>query len=406
MSLFEYKAKDQSGKIIDDTIQAVSREDAATAIRAQNLQVLTVRNMDSGFGIFGGHISTADKAIFCRFMSTMLRAGLSVPDAIEIIRAETKKPKMRKILADLSFQTQKGKSLSSVLAQYKDEFDQIFLTMVRAGEESGTLEKSFEYLTTQLNASHELSQKVKGSMMYPAVIMVAMGGNGLLMMVFVLPRIAGVFLKLDIPLPIITKIILTVGNAIGENVALFLGGVVASVVAMGMILYMRVTRRFIMRVIQRIPLISGIVRQIDIARFARTLGTLLKSGVPITQCLDVAAEGISNSTLRAQAKKFSEGVSKGESVSTVMARAKNAFPMIVIQTIKAGEKTGSLEEILSEMAAFYESEVDYSLKRATSLLEPVLMLVIGVAVGAMVIIMIAPIYGIIGGLQQQIGGGK
>lgn len=400
--LFEYKAKDETGKIIEDTIQGVSREEAAVALRAQNLQVLTITGLDTGLSLFGGHISTADKAIFCRFMSTMLRSGLSIPEAIEIIRAETKKPKMRKILADLSFQTQKGKSLSSVLAQYKDEFDQIFLTMVKAGEESGTLEKSFEYLTKQLNASHELSQKIKGSMMYPAVIMVAMGGNGLLMMVFVLPKIAGVFLKLNIPLPFITKIILTVGNAIGENVALFLGGVVMSVIIGGFILYLRATRRFILRVVQKMPVIRNIVSQIDIARFARTLGTLLQSGVPITQALDVAAEGISKTSLRRQAKKFSEGVSKGESLSSVMAKTTNVFPVIVIQTIKAGEKTGSLEEILLEMAAFYESEVDYSLKRATSLLEPVLMLVIGVAVGGMVIIMIAPIYGIIGGLQQQI----
>jgi type IV pilus assembly protein PilC len=402
MPLFEYKAKDAAGKIVADTIQATSREDAATALRAMNLQVLTVNNLETGV-IIGGGISVADKALFCRFMATMLRSGLSIPESIEIIRQETTKPKMKKILADLAFQTQKGKTLTSVLSQYKSDFDPIFLTMVKVGEESGSLDKSFEYLTTQLTAAHELNQKVKGSMMYPAVICVAMLGNGIIMMVFVLPRIAGVFLKLDVPLPFVTKVILTTGDFIGKNTILFLASMALGFGAVVGSFYLPATRRVLMRIVRKLPLVKKIVNQLDIARFARTLSTLLHSGVPITSALDVSVEGLSDERIRAQAKTFSEGVARGESLSTVLERNTKLFPSIMIQTIKAGEKTGSLDEILQEMAQFYESEVDYSLKRATSLLEPILMLLIGVVVGAMVIIMIAPIYGIIGGLQQQVG---
>lgn len=406
MTLFDYKAKDASGKIVTDTMQANSREDAAAALRAMNLQVLTVNSLDqSGLSksIGGNHISVSDKAVFCRFMSTMLRSGLSIPEAIEIIRQETKKPKMKKVLADLAYQTQKGKSITSVLSQYKEDFDSTFLTMVRVGEESGTLDKSFEYLTKQLSASHELNQKVKGSLMYPAVIVVAMIANGIVMMVFVLPRIAGVFLKLDIALPFVTRIILTTGDLIGKNVFLFLGFVALSFFGLFMSFYLRTTRNIFMRFIRRMPVVKNIVNQIDIARFSRTLSTLLHSGVPITTALDVSAQGLSDDNVRAQAKNFSEGVARGESLSAVLTRNTKLFPTIMIQTIKAGEKTGSLDQILAQMADFYESEVDYSLKRATSLLEPVLMLFIGIVVGGMVIIMIAPIYGIIGGLQQQVG---
>lgn len=405
MPLFEYKARDQAGKVVEDTIQANTRDDAASALRSMNLQVLTINSLQTG-GLhtsIGGGISVADKAAFCRFMATMLRSGLSIPEALEIIRQETTKPKMKKVLADLSFQTQKGKTLTSVLSQYKDDFDPIFLTMVKVGEESGTLDKSFEYLTKQLNSAHELNQKVKGALMYPAVIVLAMIANGIVMMVFVLPRIAGVFLKLDIPLPIITKIILTVGDLIGKNVVLFLALIAFGFVVIGLSFYLRSTRKVLMKMITKLPIVRKIVNQLDIARFARTLSTLLHSGVPITSALDVAAEGLSDDNVRSQAKNFSEGVSKGESLSVVLSRNTKLFPAIMIQTIKAGEKTGSLDEILQEMADFYESEVDYSLKRATSLLEPVLMLLIGVVVGAMVLIMIAPIYGIIGGLQQQVG---
>jgi type II secretory pathway component PulF len=229
-----------------------------------------------------------------------------------------------------------------------------------------------------------------------------MFGNGIVMMVFVLPKISSVFLKLDVPLPLPTKIILTVGNFIGENLLLSMGAVVFMMLMAGLTVYLRQTRRILMNLFRKLPIIKKIVNQIDIARFARTLSTLLKSGVPITTALDVAAEGLSDPAIKKQAKGFSEGVSKGESLSSVMSKSTKLFPPIMIQTIKAGEKTGSLEDILNEMATFYENEVEYSLKRATSLLEPVLMLFIGLAVGAMVIIMIAPIYGIIGGLQDQV----
>ena len=165
---------------------------------------------------------------------------------------------------------------------------------------------------------------------------------------------------------------------------------------------MRQTREVLMRLFRKLPVVSKIVNQIDIARFSRTLSTLLQSGVPITTALDVSSEGLSDPGVRAQAKRFSDGVARGETLSKVITENSKIFPPVMIQTIKAGEKTGTLEEILDEMATFYESEVEYSLKRATALLEPVLMLGIGVAVGAMVIIMIAPIYGIIGGLQSQI----
>lgn len=405
MPIFEYKAKDKSGKVVQDTLQATNKEEAATILKSSQLQILTLRDLEAKGTKSSVRISVADKAIFCRFMATMLRSGMSIPEALEIIKAETTKKGMKKVIEDLAYQTQKGKSLSSILAEYKDSFDPIFLTMVKVGEESGTLEKSFDYLTKQLTASHDLSQKVKGSMMYPAVIVVAMMGNGLVMALFVLPRIASVFLKLDVPLPLPTQIVLGVGDFIGKNVVLTLGIMVAMGVVAFLIVYLRATRTILMRYLVKLPVVKKIVQQIDIARFARTLSTLLRSGVPITTSLDVAANGISDIHARTQAKKFSADIARGESLSAVIDRNTKLFPPILIQSIKAGEKTGSLEDILQEMANFYESEVEYSLKNATALLEPVLMLTIGLAVGFMVLIMIAPIYGIIGGLQQQIGGG-
>lgn len=403
MALFVYKAQStRDNTIIEDTIQAANRNDAAANLKANGYQVLSMRPVDSGKALFGGGIGVSEKAAFCRFLSTMLRSGMSIPEAVEIIREETKNKQMQRILADISFQTQKGKSLSSVLSNYKQDFDPIFLTMIRVGESSGTLEKSFQYLSKQLAASHELTQKVKGSMMYPAVIVVAMFGNGLVMIMFVLPKIAGAFLNLDVPLPIYTKIVLGVGDYIGKHTATVALSILTSIVIMVVLFFLQPVRRAFMNYITKVPGIRGVVRQIDIARFSRTLSTLLANGVPIVESLDVASDSLNDPRLKAEAKKFSEGVSKGESLSDILMKHRKEFPPVMIQTIRAGEKSGSLEQVLGEMADFYESEVDYSLKRMTGLLEPIMMLCIGAVVGIMVIIMIAPIYSIIGGLQESI----
>ncbi len=403
MALFVYKAQStRENTIVEDTIQAASKVEAANTLKANGYQVLSIHSLESPHGMFGGSISSSEKAAFCRFVSTMLHSGMSIPETVDIIREESKNKAMQRVLADISFQTQRGKSLSSVLANYKQDFDPIFLTMVKVGEESGTLEKSFQYLAKQLAASHELTQKVKGSLMYPAVIVVAMFGNGLIMMLFVLPKISGAFLRLDVPLPVYTKVLLTVGDYIGKNVPLVLFSVFGVIGVLFVLFLLRPVRRFLLKVVTKMPGIRGVVRQIDIARFSRTLSTLLANGVPIVEALDVSADSLTDPYLKAEAKTFSAGVSKGESLSDILMKHRKEFPAVMIQTIRAGEKSGSLEQVLGEMAEFYESEVDYSLKRMTGLLEPVLMLLIGAVVGIMVIIMIAPIYSIIGGLQQTI----
>ena len=401
MPLFSYKALNVKGKVIEDTVQATNRKDAATILIGNDLKVLTLKNLESGLSI-GSGISVSEKANFCRFMAMMLRSGLPLPEALEIIRRESKNRHMQKILADVSFQTRKGRSLSSVLAQYKNDFDSVFLTIVTAGEQSGTLEKSFDYLAKQLLASYEFSQKVKGSLMYPAVIIAAMIGEGFLMMFFILPRLSSVFLSLNIDLPLATKLILDAGNFIGQNTLLVLGASVALFIFMAFLFIYSKTRRVIIQSLGRLPAVNKMMGEIDIARFSRTLAILLKSGVPIIQSLDVSANSLAQPKWKESAKTFSARVAKGESLADVLLDEKSKFPVVLAQAIRTGEETGSMDVVLEELADFYEKEVDFSLKRITSLLEPVLMLLIGVAVGVMVILMVTPIYSIVGGLDNAL----
>ncbi len=403
MPLFLYKAKDKFGSIKEDTLQATSQEEVVSILKAEELQILTVKQVGTGrHSLFSGKITLPEKAELCRLLATMLRSGLSVPEAVEIIRQEAKKKKLQQILSDIAFQTRKGNSVSSVLSQYPGDFDSVFLTMIKAGEETGSLAKSFDYLSKQLSATYELTQKIKGSLMYPAVILVAMLGNGVLMLVFVLPRIASAFTKMDIELPAMTKLFMGFGTFVGENTFLFLIvlGIIFGLVFF--LFYYYKTRRVILQMFGKLPIVRKMMDQIDVARFARTLSTLLKSGVSIVESLDVAAKSISQPHLQKQAIGFSAGVSRGESLSQILMDSKYSFPTVMVQTVRAGEKTGTLESVLEEMAEFYEKEVDHSLKKATALLEPVLMLIIGVAVGIMVIVMIAPIYSIVGNLSQEV----
>ena len=401
MPLFSYKALNAKGKVIEDTVQATNRKDAATILLGNDLKVLTLKNLESGISL-GGGISVSEKANFCRFMGMMLRSGLPLPEALEIIRRESKNRHMQKILADVSFQTRKGKSLSSVLAQYKNDFDPVFLTIVTAGEQSGTLEKSFDYLAKQLLASYEFSQKVKGSLMYPAVIIAAMVGEGFLMMFFILPRLSSVFLSLNIDLPLATKLILDAGNFIGQNTLLVLGASIVLFMLIAFLFIYAKTRRAIIQSLGRLPAVNKMMGEIDIARFSRTLAILLKSGVPIVQSLDVSANSLAQPKWKESAKTFSARVAKGESLADVLLDEKSKFPVVLAQAIRTGEETGSMDVVLEELADFYEKEVDFSLKRITSLIEPVLMLLIGVAVGVMVILMVTPIYSIVGGLDSAL----
>ncbi len=400
MPLFAFKAKNKNGKIVEDVVQVANKKEAVALLKADELQLLTIKSLDSKFkGAFQGSISVSEKAAFCRFLATMLRAGLPLTEAIEIISQESENKKMKEVLLDLSFNIKKGSPMSTVLAKYKNDFDAVFLTMVKAGEESGTLEKSFDYLAKQMLASYELSQKVKGSLMYPAIIVVAMLANALIMLLFVLPKLSDVFLQLNAEMPPVTKFVLNVGQSVGANLVVTLGVFAAIIMFIAGLFIVRTTRTFIFNWFVKLPVISKVMDQLDVARFARTLSTLLKSGVPIMAALDVSADVLKQPQLQKEAKAFSEGVSEGQSLSDILSSHKKSFPVTMIQTIRAGERSGSLELVLEELAGFYEMEVDYSLKRATALLEPLLMLFVGIAVGGMVVIMISPIYSIVGGLE-------
>ncbi len=403
MAVFEYKARDKKGKIIHETVESASRKEVASLLRDEGLQVLTIKKISQSRSTLEKlrSVPVIEKATFCRFMSTMMKAGLQLSEAISIIAKESSNKKMHRILIDMQYSIQRGQKLSAVFSRYPEVFDPVFLTLTKAGEQSGTLEQSFEYLSAQLMKSYELNQKVRGALMYPAVIISAMLGIGILMITFVLPRISNVFLRLRIELPFFTRVLLQVSDFLGKNDTLVVIIAIAVAVTSILLLQMTKTRRIITQIFGRAPVISRLFDQLDLARFSRTFSTMLKSGVPILDSVKVSVNLLSQKKFSKLGKNFEEEIQKGKTLSEALTKGEGVFPSLMIHSVSAGEKSGSLEVVLAELADFYEQEVEHTLKGLTSILEPVLMLIIGVAVGAMVIAIIAPIYSVIGNLQPN-----
>ncbi|MBU0618833.1 type II secretion system F family protein [Patescibacteria group bacterium] len=407
MPLYQYKAENAKGQLSSDAITAASREDAAQILKEKGYKILAIKAVTIKPALFAGlsSVPIVEKATLCRYLSTMMKAALPLPRALEIIITDTKNRLLKKILEDVQYGLRKGQSVSAGLSRFPHIFDPIFITLVKAGEESGTLEQTFEYLGQQLMSSYELNQKVKGALTYPAVVLTAMVSVGVAMLTFVLPKIGEVFLSLNLKIPAATKLLLTFSKWMGDHSGLVVLASILSVVGVVLAFKYKPTRQMITAILGRLPVISRLLQQLDLARFCRTLSVLLKSSVPIVEALNISSEAFSYKKYRRFAQTFESQIKEGKSFSIILEAQRKIFPSIMIQTIKAGEESGSLEMVLLDLAGFYEREIENTLKRLVSLLEPILMLIIGAAVGAMVISIIAPIYSVVGNLQGQMGGG-
>lgn len=401
MPQFNYSARDPTGKIISETLSATSIEEASNILRAQRYQILKLKQKtkrEIGGKSLSGSLSVIDKANLCRYLATMIGAGLPITEAISTITRDTTNKTLKGILVDIQNSLQQGESLSDTFARHP-QFDKVFVTIIKAGEQSGSVQQSFKYLEQQLMATHNLSQKVKGALIYPAVIISTMFGVGGILILFVVPQIAQVFLTSDFPVPKLTTIVLQGGLALRENLAIIGAGLVISIV--GLIIALKTTsgKNLLLRIIKSIPGISGIFEKLDLSRFSRTLATLMHSGVPITQSLAVSTVTLSQSKFAPLAKALQVDVKKGQSISAVLRAHPEHIPQTMISMIATGEKTGTLDTILFDVAKFYEEELENAVKNFTAILEPVIMLIIGIGVGGMVLSVIAPIYSLVSNLQ-------
>ncbi|HYV33851.1 MAG TPA: type II secretion system F family protein, partial [Candidatus Limnocylindria bacterium] len=341
-----------------------------------------------------GTISLGEKINFIENLSIMLKAGISISRGLQIQVKQTKNGKFKAILTDIYNQVEQGKGLSEALAKYPNVFASIFFSMIKVGELSGNLDKSLEYLSIQLHREADLKSKVRGAMIYPSVIVSAMVIIGLLMAIFVLPQLTSTFKQFSGTLPLSTQIVVAFSDFMSGHAILVVGLLIGLIVAFIAAYRTYSGKRIFDIILLHFFVINGIVKKINLARFARILSSLLKSGIPIVQALDVAAGSLGNIPYRELVAASALDVKVGKSLTESLGKNDTLFPVLVVQMIEVGEESGTVQEILEQLAVHYEEEVDNILGNLTSIIEPLLLLVIGGVVGLLAMALIAPIYSI------------
>lgn len=398
MPEFAYTAITKEGQRSTASIQAPSLAAAGHLLKEQGLlpTEISEKNKKVSFAIqnpFGG-VSLKEKIGFVDNLGIMLKAGISMPRALQILVKQSKNKKFQSVLGDIYAQIEQGKSLAEALEKYSKIFPNIVISMIKVGEISGNLEKSLEYLSLQLQREADLKSKVRGAMIYPSVIVGAMLLIGILMSIFVLPGLLSIFKEMHANLPPTTRAVMAFSDFMSNHTFLAVGSIVGAITAF--ILFYRSPRgKRTMDIFSlHFMVISGIIKKVNLAQFSRILSSLLKSGIPIVQALEVAGESLGNVLYKELLQKASADVKLGKPLADSLGKNETLFPTLVAQMVEVGEESGSVQEILEELALHYEEEVDTTLKNLSSIIEPLLLLIIGGVVGMLALALISPIYSI------------
>ena len=346
-----------------------------------------------------GKVSLTEKMFFVRNLQVMTTAGLSLPRAIGSLSEQTKSPKFKKTLLNIREEITRGRSFSAALGDYPDIFSELFISMVNVGEESGTLDKVLTTLNIQMEKEHTLRSKIKGAMTYPAVILLAMVGVGILMLVTVIPKLGETFEELQIELPTSTKMVIAFANFLATKWYLILLGIVLLIIVFAQLMKLKNVKKVVDKIILKIPVVSNIVRSTNSAYMLRTLSSLIAAGTSFPRALEITSGVLGNFYFKQAVIEASEKVRKGGKLSEVLKNYKGVYPVIVTQMVAVGEETGETSTILSKLANFFEEEASNSTKNLTAVIEPVLMLIIGAVIGFFAVSMIQPMYSMLGAVE-------
>ncbi len=343
-------------------------------------------------------IPSSEKVFFAENFRVMVKAGLSVSEAMETLALQTKSKKFALILSEIKEGLEEGNSLADMLAKHPKVFPEYFVKMIRVGEVSGTLEKNLEELSNQMKKEHDLSSKVRGAMIYPMVIVVATAGIGIMMFVYVIPSVLSVFDELKIQLPLATRILIAFSKFINTRGILLLA-IVAAVIT-GTIFLGRTVRgkKFFHFLLLHAWILGPIAKKVNLARFSRTVSSLLKTDIPVIESFKIASTVLGNVYYKNACLDASEKLGKGININEVLKQYPSLFPPLVTQMVSVGEKSGTLDELLAELALFYEEEVSDITKNLSSIIEPILIVFLGGVVGLIAFAVISPIYSLSEGI--------
>lgn len=336
-----------------------------------------------------------ERVLFSRYFGLMLRAGLDIKSALATLQEQSRSKPMKEALEMVLQSVERGKSLAESMEGFPNVFSSLFVSFIRVGETTGKLQEALETLAEQLQKEYDLRRAVRGGMLYPIVIVLALIAVGVAMMIFVVPKLVEIFEGFDVELPITTRILIAINDIVQNYWIVILIGLGGLGAVGWFLLRFQTIKSSLLHGLLYVPVIAPIMQKVNLARFSRNLGSLLASGVSFIEALRILGDNTPHPSYGRVFLAAQEHVKKGKNLSDFLGDFERLFPPLVVNVIRVGEETGQLDEVLKEIALFYESEVDQTMKNLTSIMEPVLMIVIGVAVGALAVSIISPIYSLV-----------
>ncbi len=398
MPNYIYKAKSFSGETEEGTLDAKDEHQLAQIIKDKGMVLITSilegkekkSLLSMQFSFLG--VSSTEKIMMTKNLGVMFSTGLSLVKSFDILITQTKNKKLKEALVDIKAKINTGENLSDALSKYPKIFSELFCNMIKVGEESGTLDDIFQILSLQLTKEHELKSKIVNAMIYPVIILMVMAVVGVIMITFVLPSLNIFFTSLNVDIPIYTKILLYVGNFLSVHWYLLL---VIPLLLVGMFLALIKTKigKYSMDTfLLRMPLVSSIIKKNNSAFLIRSLSSLITSGVSLIRALEISAKTVNNHYFSDALIEAGNKIKKGEKLSNALRSHQNLFPFGVIEMIEVGEETGKTSVILKKLADFYEQEAVSAIEKLAILIEPMLIVVLGLAVGVFAFSIIQPMY--------------
>jgi type IV pilus assembly protein PilC len=401
MPLFTYKAiRKGESEPYENTVEAKDRFEIYAIVRKEDAQVLSVKEGSAHKAMFENllsglsRVSEGDKIILMRNLGSMITAGLALSRALNVMERQTKNAKLKEVLQSIGQDIQQGNALNVAMTKHPKVFTPLMIAMVKSGEESGSLAESCQIIADQNERVYELKKKVRGAMIYPSVILFVLLSIGTLMMLYIVPTLSKTFEDMGSELPLSTQVIIKLSNFLVDYTALTLLACVGIVAVFITFIRTSFGKHAFESVVLRIPVIGTLVKETNSARTGRTLSSLLSSGVHVLHALEITQEVIQNLHYKKVIKKSLEQVQKGAPMADVFINEEKLYPPLVGELIAVGEETGNLPDMLRQVAVFYEKEVDQKTKNMSTIVEPILMLVVGAAVGYFALAMISPIYSV------------
>ncbi len=400
MPMWEYTAKSAgSGQILKGQLDVPSRDDVIAFIRKSRMTPVSVREAPKALNIsFGGGVTTRDVVIFTRQFATMINAGLPLVQSLTILAEQSENKKLKEVTRTLVYDVEAGNTLADALRKHPKVFSDLYVNMVAAGEAGGILDTILLRLATFLEKNDALVRKVKGAMVYPGAIMSVAGVAIAVLLVFVIPVFQEMFASVNMDLPAPTRLVIGLSNMLVRWWPLIIVGGAGLAFAFRQYYQTPSGRKTIDKGLLHSPVLGDMLRKAAVSRFTRTLGTLISSGVSILDGLEITAKTAGNMVIHDAVMESRQSIAGGETISGPLQES-GVFPPMVISMVAVGEQTGGLDDMLSKIADFYDEEVDVAVSALLSLMEPIMIVVLGVVVGGMVVAMYLPIFDMVNAVQ-------